>query len=121
MQQTHIPLRKWFLAVFMETHDERGVSALQLRCGLVVNYKTLLPARTHQRRHGRVGVSQARSLPPTIGLADVDDTGSLVSLSHLQHMRPFVVSYIIMPDTNPWGNLGFGLSANDNRTSLRFD
>ena len=40
MQHTHVPLRKWFLTVFLLTHDKRGVSAMQIQREITVNAKT---------------------------------------------------------------------------------
>ncbi len=37
---THLPLWKWFLAVYMITDSKKGVSANQLKRGLEVTYKT---------------------------------------------------------------------------------
>lgn len=40
MQNTHLPLRKWFLAIFLITHDKRGNSAMQLAHELKVTRKS---------------------------------------------------------------------------------
>ena len=40
MHRSHLPLRKWFLAIFLITHDKRGYSAMQLAHELKVTRKT---------------------------------------------------------------------------------
>ena len=40
LHDTHLPLRKWVLAVYLMTESEKGVSALQLKRSLHVAYKT---------------------------------------------------------------------------------
>jgi transposase-like protein len=39
-QNSHLPLRKWFLAIYLATHDKRGISALALSKELSVTYRT---------------------------------------------------------------------------------
>ena len=41
-QGTKLPLRKWFLAMYLFTQHKKGVSALQLSRDLGVNYKTVM-------------------------------------------------------------------------------
>ena len=40
MHASHLPLRKWFLAIFLVTHDKRGYSAMLLAHELKVTRKT---------------------------------------------------------------------------------
>jgi transposase-like protein len=40
MHDTHLPLRKWFIAVYLICESKKGVSALQLKRTLGVAYKT---------------------------------------------------------------------------------
>src|SRR5204863_9997254 len=40
MHDSHLPLWKWFLAVYMMTESKKGVSALQMKRTLAVAYKT---------------------------------------------------------------------------------
>ena len=40
LHDSHLPLKKWFLAVYMMTESKKGVSALQLKRSLRVAYKT---------------------------------------------------------------------------------
>jgi transposase-like protein len=39
-ENSHLPLRKWFLAIYLATHDKRGISALALSKELSVTYRT---------------------------------------------------------------------------------
>lgn len=39
-ENSHLPLRKWFLAIYAATHDKRGISALALSKELSVTYRT---------------------------------------------------------------------------------
>jgi len=40
MAHTHVSLRKWFLVIFLMTHDKRGISAMQVQREIAVNAKT---------------------------------------------------------------------------------
>lgn len=40
MHRSHLPLTKWFLAMYLVTQDKRGISAVQLSRQLDVTYKT---------------------------------------------------------------------------------
>src|SRR5204863_8318990 len=40
MHDSHLPLWKWYLAVYMMTESKKGVSALQIKRTLAVAYKT---------------------------------------------------------------------------------
>ena len=36
---THLPLSKWFLAIYLMTESKKGISALQIKCTLCVGYE----------------------------------------------------------------------------------
>ena len=40
MHRTHLPLTKWFKALYFVSQDERGISAVELQARLGVTYKT---------------------------------------------------------------------------------
>lgn len=40
LQRTHLPLTKWFLALYLVSQDKRGISAVQLQKTVGVTYKT---------------------------------------------------------------------------------
>jgi transposase-like protein len=40
MHKSHLSLRKWFLAIFLTSHDKRGISAKQLSKDIEVSYGT---------------------------------------------------------------------------------
>jgi len=42
MEQTKIPLRKWFLAVFLFMTDKRGISAVRIEAELSISYNSAL-------------------------------------------------------------------------------
>jgi hypothetical protein len=39
-QDTHVPLLKWFWAIFLVSRDKRGLSALGLKNAIKVSYPT---------------------------------------------------------------------------------
>ena len=40
MHDSHLPLRKWFLAVYLMVESKKGISANQMKRTLAVHYKT---------------------------------------------------------------------------------
>ena len=40
MRDSHLSLKKWFLAVYLMTESKKGISALQLKRTLKVTYRT---------------------------------------------------------------------------------
>ncbi|MEG2931890.1 MAG: IS1595 family transposase, partial [Ruthenibacterium sp.] len=40
MHRSHVPLTKWFLAIYFVSQDKRGISAVQLQAMIGVTYKT---------------------------------------------------------------------------------
>lgn len=40
MHRSHLPLTKWFLAIYFVSQDKRGISAVELQARLGVTYKT---------------------------------------------------------------------------------
>ena len=66
---THLPLTKWFLAVFILCQSRKGVSANQLKRMLGINYRTAWYL-AHRIRHA---VEQATD-PKLDGTVEVDET-----------------------------------------------
>lgn len=66
---SHLPLRKWFLAVFLMVESKKGVSALQLKTMLRVSYDTAW-FLTHRIRYA-MGSVQPALLDGTV---EVDET-----------------------------------------------
>ncbi|MEE8170434.1 MAG: IS1595 family transposase, partial [Phycisphaerae bacterium] len=68
MHDTHLPLWKWFLAVYMMVESKKGISANQLRRSLEVSYRTAWYL-CHRIRH-------ALQTPGALlrGVVEVDET-----------------------------------------------
>jgi len=66
---THLPLTKWFLAVFLICQSRKGMSANQLKRMLRINYRTAWYL-CHRIRHA---VEQATE-PKMDGICEVDET-----------------------------------------------
>src|SRR5215510_154295 len=54
MHRTHTPIRKWFWAIYLASHDKRGVSALRLEKELEISYPTAW-LMLHKIRHAMGG------------------------------------------------------------------
>lgn len=69
MHGSHLPLTKWFLAMYLVTQDKRGISAVQLARQLDVTYKTAwyLLHRIRNAMGNRNGKHQL------FGIVDFDD------------------------------------------------
>ena len=63
MAHTHVPLRKWFLVVFLMTHDKRGISAMQVQREIAVNAKTA----EYMLRRIRGAMAESGCLQRTLG------------------------------------------------------
>ena len=71
MHDSHLPLRKWFIAIYLMCESKKGVSALQLKRTLGVAYKTawylchrIRKAMANDRFEG----------PTLLGIVEVDET-----------------------------------------------
>lgn len=68
-QDTHIPLRKWFWAIYLVSRDKRGISALGLKNAINVSYPTAWSV-LHKIRQAMAAKDQEYTLQ---GLIVVDD------------------------------------------------
>src|SRR3954453_23107984 len=66
---THLPLWKWFLAVYLICESKKGISSNQLKRTLGVSYKTAWYL-SHRIRHAMGQVEEA----PLIGIVEADET-----------------------------------------------
>jgi transposase-like protein len=66
---THLPLWKWFLAVYLIVESKKGISSKQLQRTLSVSYKTAWYL-SHRIRAAMGEVEEA----PLIGIVEVDET-----------------------------------------------
>ena len=71
MHNSHLPLRKWFLAIYLMCESKKGVSANQLKRSLGVAYKTAWYL-CHRIREA-MG-NDALSGPTLVGVVEVDET-----------------------------------------------
>ena len=71
MHDSHLPLRKWFLAIYMMVESRKGVSANQLKRTLGVSYKTAWYL-CHRIREA-MG-NDPLSGPTLVGVVEVDET-----------------------------------------------
>ena len=71
MHDSHLPLRKWFLAIYLMCESKKGVSALQLKRTLGVAYKTAWYL-CHRIREA-MGNDPLEG-PSLVGIVEVDET-----------------------------------------------
>ena len=71
MHDSHLPLRKWFIAIYLMCESKKGVSALQLKRTLGVAYKTAWYL-SHRIREA-MGNDQFEG-PTLFGIVEVDET-----------------------------------------------
>lgn len=69
MHRSHLPLTKWFLAMYLVTQDKRGISAVQLSRQLDVTYKTAW----YLLRRIRSAMGQRNQKHLLCGIVDFDD------------------------------------------------
>ena len=68
-QDTHLPLRKWFVATYLMIESRKGISASQLMRTLGVSYKTAW----HLCHRVRAAMRDAYPMPLT-GIVEIDET-----------------------------------------------
>ena len=66
---SHLPLQKWILAIYLMIESKKGISALQMKRTLNVAYKTAW----YLCHRIRAAIAEANPLPLT-GIAEVDET-----------------------------------------------
>ena len=71
MHDSHLPLRKWFLAIYLMCESKKGISALQLKRTLGVSYKTAWYL-CHRIREA-MGNDPFEG-PTLLGIVEVDET-----------------------------------------------
>lgn len=71
MHDSHLPLRKWFLAIYLMVESRKGMSANQLKRTLGVNYRTAWHL-CHRIREA-MG-NDPMSGPALLGIVEVDET-----------------------------------------------
>ena len=71
MHDSHLPLRKWFIAIYMMCESKKGISALQLKRTLDVHYKTAWYL-CHRIREA-MGNDPFEG-PTLLGVVEVDET-----------------------------------------------
>lgn len=69
MQDTKLPLWKWFMAAYLVVDSKKGISANALKRHLGISYKSAWYL-THRIRHAMAMVE----LPPLTGVVEVDET-----------------------------------------------
>lgn len=67
---SHLPIWKWFLAVYLMTESKKGISANQLKRSLAISYKTAWYL-CHRIRKAMVEATQK---PQLNGIVEVDET-----------------------------------------------
>ncbi len=67
---SHLPLWKWFLAVYLMTESKKGISANQLSRSLKVSYKTAW----YLCHRIRKAIEEATDKPQLNGIVEVDET-----------------------------------------------
>jgi transposase-like protein len=67
---SHLPIWKWFLAVYLMTESKKGMSANQLKRSLAVSYKTAW----YLCHRVRKAMQEATDKPKLDGIVEVDET-----------------------------------------------
>jgi transposase-like protein len=67
---THLPLWKWFLAVYLMTESKKGISANQLKRTLKISYKTAW----YLCHRIRKAMEEAKDEPQLNGTVEIDET-----------------------------------------------
>src|SRR4030042_5099015 len=67
---SHLPLWKWFLAVYLMTESKKGISANQLKRSLAISYKTAW----YLCHRIRKAMEEAKNKPQLDGTVEVDET-----------------------------------------------
>jgi transposase-like protein len=70
LHKTHTPLRKWFWAIYLSSHDKRGISAIQLMNELELTYPTAW-LMLHKIREA---MGQRDAQYPLAGTVEIDDS-----------------------------------------------
>ena len=71
MHDSHLPLRKWFLAIYLMVESRKGMSANQLKRTLGINYRTAWYL-CHRIREAMGTAPMAG--PSLVGIVEVDET-----------------------------------------------
>ena len=104
MEHTHLPLRLWFLAMYLLTQNKNGISALALKRQIGVSYKTawLLKQKLMQ------AMSQRDARYPLRGRVEIDDAylggeraGSINGGRKAVNKTAFVAAVQTRPDGGP--------------------
>ena len=74
MHDSHLPLRKWFIAIYLMCESEKGISALQLKRTLGVAYKT---AWYLAHRIRKAMANDPLDGPTLLGILEVEVDGTL--------------------------------------------
>ena len=67
---SHLPLWKWFLAIYLMTESKKGISANQLSRSLAVSYKTAW----YLCHRVRKAIEETKNKPQMTGTVEVDET-----------------------------------------------
>jgi transposase-like protein len=67
---SHLPLWKWFLAVYLMAESKKGISANQLKRSLDISYKTAW----YLCHRIRKAMQETQSMPKLKGIVEVDET-----------------------------------------------
>jgi transposase-like protein len=67
---SHLPLWKWFLAVYLMAESKKGISANQLKRSLAISYKTAW----YLCHRIRKAMQEVQSIPKLKGVVEVDET-----------------------------------------------
>jgi len=105
MQNTHLALRKWFLAIFLLTHDKRGYSALSLAHELNVSRQTA----TYLVQ--RIRAAMALSVIPNAlgGIIEIDDA-YIGAKSKTRGRGTEKVSFMVAVEKSKAGNVSLRAS-----------
>jgi len=82
---SHLPLWKWFLAVYLMTESKKGISANQLKRSLAISYKTAW----YLCHRIRKAIEEAKVKPQLTGTVEVDETYVGGKYDHRRKREPW--------------------------------
>jgi transposase-like protein len=111
---SHLPLPKWFLAIFLVTESKKGMSALQLKRLLKVSYKTAWYLCHRIREAMRTDIAE-----PMTGTVECDET----YIGGKPRYRVGMGNYrmrkqMVMAALERGGNIRLEVGANSNKRTL---
>ena len=88
---SHLPLWKWFLAVYLMTESKKGISANQIKRSLAISYKTAW----YLSHRIRKAMEEAKNKSQLTGTVEVDETFVGGKYDRRRHRKPWEKQAVI--------------------------